>query len=145
MTAGETAPPWYEPHYEGSPVVWGPQGAACGVHGRHTFEARAGHHLAPALLSSGHDIFEELDREYTLVALGRDPRIPADFQEAARELRMPLRVITDTFDGPRAAYQHPFLLIRPDQYVAWAGDEASADATDILRKVIGDHETDSLT
>jgi hypothetical protein len=145
MTAGETAPPWYEPHYEGSPIVWGPRGAACGVHGHHTFEARAGHHLAPALLSSGHDIFEELGREYTLVALDQDPRAPAEFQGAARELGMPLRVITDTFDGPRAAYRHPFILIRPDQYVAWTGDEAPADVTGILRKVTGDHEGDPLT
>jgi 2-polyprenyl-6-methoxyphenol hydroxylase-like FAD-dependent oxidoreductase len=145
MTAGETAPPWYEPHYEGSPIVWGPRGAACGVHGHHTFEARAGHHLAPALLSSGHDIFEELGREYTLVALDQDPRTPAGFQRAARELGMPLHVITDTFDGPRAAYQHPLILIRPDQYVAWTGDEAPADVTGILRKVTGDHGGDPLT
>ena len=26
LTAGDTAPPSYEPHYEGSPIVWGPRG-----------------------------------------------------------------------------------------------------------------------
>ena len=46
---------------------------------------------------------------------------------------MPLRVITDTFDGRRAAYRRRFILVRPDQYVAWAGDEAPADATGLLR------------
>jgi len=138
LTAGETAPASYEPHYEGSPIVWGPKDSACGVRGHHTFEARAGHHLAPALLSSGRDIFEELGREYTLVALGEDPRRAAAFQAAASKLRMPLRVLTDAFDRPRTAYKRRFILVRPDQYVAWAGDEAPADATDLLRRVIGD-------
>jgi hypothetical protein len=138
MTAGETAPAWYEPHYEGSPIVWGPEGSACGVQGYHTFEARAGHHLAPALLSSGRDVFEELGGDYTLVALAEDPRHAAAFQAAARELGLPLRVVTDDFDGPRAAYKRRLILVRPDQYVAWTGDEAPADPTDLLRGVTGD-------
>jgi len=140
MTAGETAPPTYEPHYEGSPVVWGPEGSASGAKGYHTFEARAGHHLAPAALSSGRDVFEELGREYTLIALtrGGDPRPAARFQAAADGLGMPLRVVTDDFEWPRAAYQRPLILVRPDQYVAWSGDEAPAGATEILRRVIGE-------
>jgi hypothetical protein len=56
-----------------------------------------------------------------------------------------LRVITDTFDGPRTAYRRPLILVRPDQYVAWTGDEAPADATGLLRKVIGDPGDDAFT
>jgi len=146
MTGGETAPAWYEPHYEGSPIVWGPPDSVSSVQGYHTFEARAGHHLAPAPLSSGRDIFEELGRGYTLVALAEDPRqAAAAFQAAAGELRVPLRVLTDTFDGPRAAYKRRFILVRPDQYVAWAGDEAPAGAADLLRKVIGEPGEGTLT
>ena len=145
MTAGETAPPTYEPHYEGSPIVWGPEGSACGVKGYHAFTARPGHHLAPALLSSGRDVFEELGREYTLIALTADPGPAAAFLAAASRLRVPLRVITDTFDGPRTAYRRPLILVRPDQYVAWTSDEAPADATGLLRRVIGDPGDDAFT
>lgn len=42
----------FEPHYENSPVVWGPDGGCCSAHGRHSFVARPGHHLAPQLLST---------------------------------------------------------------------------------------------
>jgi 4-hydroxyisophthalate hydroxylase len=143
LTAGDTAPPSYEPHYEGSPIVWGPRDAACSVHGHHTFEARAGHHLAPAPLSSGRDVFEELGRGYTLVALTDDRRPVAAFQVAARRLGVPLRVITDTFDGRRTAYQRRFILVRPDQFVAWTGDELPADATGLLRRVAGDARDES--
>jgi 2-polyprenyl-6-methoxyphenol hydroxylase-like FAD-dependent oxidoreductase len=138
MTGSEVAPAWYEPHYAGSPVVWGPKDAACGARGHQTFEAQAGHHLAPAPLSSGRDVFAELGREYTLITLADDPRAGAAFQDAAAGLGMPLRVLTDAFDGPRAAYKRRFILVRPDQFVAWTSDEAPADATEVLRRVIGD-------
>jgi len=138
LTAGDTAPPSYEPHYEGSPIVWGPRDSACSVHGNHTFEARAGHHLAPASLSSGRDIFAELGPGYTLLALTEDPRPATAFQAAARRLRMPLRVLTDSPGERRAAYQRRFILVRPDQFVAWTGDDPPADATDVLRRVTGD-------
>jgi 4-hydroxyisophthalate hydroxylase len=138
LTVGDTAPPWYEPHYEGSPIVWGRPGSACSAHGNHTFEARAGHHLAPASLSSGRNIFEELGREFTLVALTEDRAPVAAFRAAAENLQMPLRVLTDTFGGERTAYKHRLILIRPDQYVAWTGDDPPADAARLLRRVVGD-------
>jgi len=140
MTGGETAPAWYEPHYEGSPLVWGPPDSATSVQGYHTFEARAGHHLAPALMSSSRDVFEELGRGYTLLALGEEQQTAAAFEAAARGLGVPLRVLTDTFDGPRAAYKRRYILVRPDQFIAWTGDEPPADASSILRRVIGDHD-----
>jgi 2-polyprenyl-6-methoxyphenol hydroxylase-like FAD-dependent oxidoreductase len=136
-TSGEVAPPSYEPHYEGSPVVWGPAGAACGVRGRHTFEARAGHHLAPVVLSSGASIFERLGGGFTLVALDGDQAVAAAFQAAAADLRMPLHVIADTFDGQRAAYGQRFILVRPDQHVAWTGNDPPADAAMVLRRAVG--------
>jgi len=138
LTSGETAPPSYEPHYEGSPIVWGPAGSICGVHGRHAFEARAGHHLAPVLLSSGHSTFEQLGRGYTLIALTKDRRPVAAFQDAASVLRIPLRVLTDTFEDERTAYGCRFILVRPDQYVAWTGNDIPADPTSLLRRVVGD-------
>ena len=143
MTGGETAPAWYEPHYEGSPLVWGPPDSVCSVQGYHTFEARPGHHLAPALMSSGRDVFEELGHGYTLVALGEEQQTAAAFNTAASDLGVPLHVLTDTFDGPRAAYKRRYILIRPDQFIAWTGDEPPANATDVLRRVTGDHSAET--
>jgi 4-hydroxyisophthalate hydroxylase len=137
LTAGDTAPASYEPHYEGSPIVWGPAGSICGVHGQHTFEARPGHHLAPALLSSGSNVFEQLGRSHTLVAFTDHERPVADFQDAARALGIPLRVVVDTLDGGRTAYASRYILVRPDQFVAWAGNEMPANADALLRRVAG--------
>jgi 4-hydroxyisophthalate hydroxylase len=117
--------------------VWGPAGATCSVRGRHTFEARPGHHLAPAVLSSGGNIFERLGRSYTLVACTGDPRPIAAFRSAARALRIPLRVVVDTGDSFPAAYGSRYILVRPDQYVAWAGSQPAADVAGLLRRVAG--------
>jgi 4-hydroxyisophthalate hydroxylase len=136
-TSGEVAPPWYEPHYAGSPIVWGPEGAASGVRGQHASEARPGHHLAPAALSSGGNIFERLAGGFTLVALGVGQQQAAAFQAAADALRIPLRVIADTFDGQRAAYGRRLILVRPDQHVAWTGNDPPADAVTVLRRAAG--------
>jgi len=137
LTAGDTASSSYEPHYQGSPIVWGSAGSAISVHGQHTFQARPGHHLAPVLLSSGRNVFEQLGPGYTLIALADHPRSAAEFQAAARTLRIPLRMLADTFAGPRTAYGSRFILVRPDQYVAWAGDDLRTDPAIVLRKVVG--------
>ena len=59
--------------------------------------------------------------------------------------RIPLRVLTDTFDEQRRAYGCRFILVRPDQYVAWAGNDPPADTTALLRRVIGDLGEGTLT
>ena len=136
-TSGETAPASYEPHYEGSPIVWGPAGSRCGVHGQHAVEARAGHHLAPAPLSSGGNVFERLDRGFTLIALTGDRQPAAEFQTAAAALGIPLRVIADTFTQERAAYRSRLILVRPDQHAAWTGNDLPADPAAVLRRAVG--------
>jgi 4-hydroxyisophthalate hydroxylase len=137
LTSGETAPASYEPHYEGSSIVCGPPGSTCSVRGRHTFEAQPGHHLAPAVLSSGRNVFERLGGAYTLIAFSGDPRPIAAFRNAARASRIPLRVVIDTGDTSPTAYGSRYILVRPDQYVAWAGSQPPANVAGMLRRVAG--------
>jgi 4-hydroxyisophthalate hydroxylase len=89
-------------------------------------------------LSSGGNVFEQLGAGFTLIALdGGGPEPAAAFRAAAAHLGIPLHVIADTPDGPRAAYQQRFVLVRPDQYVAWTGNDPPADATAVLRRAVG--------
>ncbi len=127
----------YEPHYEGSPVIAGSPGGVCSAHGQHTFTARAGHHLPPNMLSSGRNVFEELSDGYTLLAFGADARDLLAFKSAARCLQVPLKVVRDGYHDGREAYASRFVLVRPDQYVAWTGDQPPADATALLQRVAG--------
>lgn len=127
----------YEPHYEGSSIVLGSPGSVCSIHGEHSFVARAGHHLAPQPLSSGRDVFEELGQGFTLLAFGVSDGPVRAFQQAAAALGIPLDVVRDSYEGERTAYESRLVLVRPDQYVVWVGDDAPSDVTAIMKKVAG--------
>jgi 2-polyprenyl-6-methoxyphenol hydroxylase-like FAD-dependent oxidoreductase len=127
----------YEPHYEGSSIVFGPPGGVSSASGSHTFKARAGHHLPPQLLSSGRNVFEELGPDFTLFAFDADDRTVAAFTEAASALRVPLKIVRDSYRDGRTAYEAKLILVRPDRYVAWTGVGMPADAAAVLGKVVG--------
>jgi len=127
----------YEPSYEGSPVVLGPPGGKSTAHGKHVFKARAGHHLVPQNLSSGRNVFEELGRGFTLLAFDLDDAAVRAFERAAASLKVPLKIVRDTYADGRAKYETRMILVRPDQFIVWTGDHAPADAAQIMRKVSG--------
>jgi 2-polyprenyl-6-methoxyphenol hydroxylase-like FAD-dependent oxidoreductase len=127
----------YEPSYEGSPVVIGPPGGKSTAHGKHVFKARGGHHLAPQKLSSGRDVFEELGRGFTLLAFDAADADVRAFEQAAASLKVPLKVVRDGYADGRVKYEARMILARPDQFIVWVGDSVPADASAIMRKVVG--------
>jgi 2-polyprenyl-6-methoxyphenol hydroxylase-like FAD-dependent oxidoreductase len=126
----------YAPNYEGSSIVWGPPGAVCSAIGSHTFTARAGHHLAPQPCSDGANLFTGLGRDFSLIALDAPSTQVAAFEAGARELGLPLKVVRDSFGGGRERLGARLVLVRPDQFVAWAG-ESDGEPTAVLRRAIG--------
>ena len=50
---------------------------------------------------------------------------------------MPLTVVRDTLADERAEYGARLVLVRPDQHVAWAGDQAPEDADRLIALVAG--------
>lgn len=124
------------PHYEGSPVVAGESMRQPGLDGITTREARSGHHLAPATLSDGRETASLVGAGFCLFAFDAAETANA-LVDAASRLQLPLQVVKDRFEGDRAAYLRRLILVRPDGYIAWAGDELPVDAETLLRTVIG--------
>ncbi len=127
----------FEPNYEGSDLVVGSAGGATGAVGDHSFKARAGHHLAPQLLSSGRSVFEELGADFTLLAFGAAEADVSAFEAAAKAHSVPLKILRDTFAEGRCAYEARLVLVRPDAFVAFASDVATPDAASILATAMG--------
>jgi len=134
---GTAAVQTFAPNYEGSPIVFGPAGGKCSAVGTHMFKARPGHHLAPQQLSSGRNLYLELGDGFTLVALDADASDVAAFQAVAAARGIPLTVIADSLAGGRERMETRLILVRPDQFVAWAGDTAGKDAEQILARASG--------
>jgi 2-polyprenyl-6-methoxyphenol hydroxylase-like FAD-dependent oxidoreductase len=136
----------FEPHYEGSPVVFGPAQGQCSAVGMHEFTARAGHHLAPQSVSDGGNVFDALGSGFTLLVLGEDSSAgTADAKEqwvraareAAEQQRLPLTVVREPSGAVRDAYGAPLVLVRPDEFVAWAGSAADESADRVISKARG--------
>jgi hypothetical protein len=133
----------FEPHYEGSPVVAGPGGAESSAVGSHRFEARAGHHLAPAAMASGRDVYEALGPGFTLLAVEAGAGAVEAFTAAAAGLRLPLTVVEDPVRGETARYDARLVLVRPDHFVAWASAAPAIGAEEarrVLQRVTGRRE-----
>ena len=138
----------FEPHYEGSGIVWESEGRASSAKGSHRFEARPGHHLAPAVLPNGRNVFEELGAGFSLLVVGaavaHAPSVQA-FRDAATGLGLPLMVVECGEvgeDTEAARYGAPLVLVRPDQFVAWVGHDgapvlSTEHARDVLARVTG--------
>jgi 2-polyprenyl-6-methoxyphenol hydroxylase-like FAD-dependent oxidoreductase len=139
----------FEPHYQGSPIVWRPPGdvaalPVCSAKGSHRFEARPGHHLAPARLAAGGNVWDALGSGFTLLAIGGCADAVASFRSAAAALRIPLAVVTADAEGDAAGevarYDARLVLVRPDQFVAWSSKSPALtleEATGLLLLATG--------
>ena len=107
------------------------------IQGKASLRAERGHHLAPRLLSTGRNVFEELGDGFTLLAFDAADRAVATMRQASESLHLPLTIIRDSFKEDRIAYAARLILVRPDQYVVWAADEPPQDGVRLLNQVSG--------
>jgi uncharacterized metal-binding protein YceD (DUF177 family) len=91
----------------------------------------------PVTMSSGKNVFEELGPDYTLLAFDAEPVDVETMLEDARALELPVQLVRDTRHGERAEYGTKMVLVRPDQYVSWAGDTVPRDSRHMLERVTG--------
>jgi 2-polyprenyl-6-methoxyphenol hydroxylase-like FAD-dependent oxidoreductase len=132
----------FEPHYEGSSVVMHPDTLprTTSAKGGHQFVARAGHHLAPATLASGQNVFEVLGQGYTLLAFDTEASDRQVMVDAAALLGVPLRVVSEATGAETDRYKAHWILVRPDQFIAWVGYDAHIrpdQAAQIFKRVRG--------
>ncbi|MCG7359796.1 FAD-dependent monooxygenase [Roseomonas sp. ACRSG] len=125
----------FEPNYEGSPIVVNGTGKPSAV-GSHSFQARAGHHLAPQPLPNGGNVFDILGEGLTLLTSAPDGAEAARFEDAAKRQGIPLQIVALGADA-EAAYGSGTILVRPDQFVAWADGGPAEHAEDILARALG--------
>jgi 2-polyprenyl-6-methoxyphenol hydroxylase-like FAD-dependent oxidoreductase len=99
----------------------------------HPGSPAAGARLPHAWLDSGRSLYDELGAGFTLVTRRRGAAADA-IAKAARAGGVPLKVL-DVDD--RALRGAALALVRPDGYVAWAGNRAPDSADDLIGTVRG--------
>ena len=71
------------------------------------------------------------------LAFGADDSAVQAFEAAARARKIPLKCLRDSFEGGREKYEQRLILVRPDQFVVWTGDQGPEDADQLMGRVSG--------
>jgi hypothetical protein len=94
-----------------------------------------GQGCARIFLEDGRAIFDLFGPWFTLVRFtdaSAEPLI-----QAARERGVPLTVLDVRDEHVHAVYERDFVLVRPDQHVAWRGNAMPTNALAVIDRVRG--------
>lgn len=91
----------------------------------------------PHLWLEGHrSLYDAFGPDYTLLRLDPATRVTG-IVEAAAQRSVPLTVVDVKAPEARVLYRRKLVLVRPDQHVAWRGDEEPAAPLDLIDLVRG--------
>ncbi|MGN6571409.1 MAG: FAD-dependent monooxygenase [Pseudolabrys sp.] len=85
---------------------------------------------------TGASLFDRLGAGFTLLRFG-SVADASELTAAAARARIPLTVVDIGNADARGLYERALVLVRPDQYVAWRGDEAPADSDRLFAQIVG--------
>jgi hypothetical protein len=98
---------------------------------------RAPHYWPGTGRGYGDSLFDRFGPGFTLLRLGGNPADTSSIETAARQGRVPLKVIDLPQDDARELYGRNLALIRPDQYVAWRGDAPPPNPNAMFARLVG--------
>jgi hypothetical protein len=92
---------------------------------------------APAVrLSDGTALFDLFDAGLTLVDFSADG-IGAELVKRAEQRHIPVKHLVLDDGNARRCWERDLVLVRPDQHVAWRGDQPPGDCDELLDAVTG--------
>lgn len=125
--------------YHGSPVIE-PDSAGEPAYEaiRYTPTSWSGARLPSAFRDDGAAVFDQLAfGRFTLLAINAEAEEYAALLAAAEECRVPLGVLPLHERHLADLYERRFLLVRPDQHVAWRGDSLPVDCHSLFNRLRG--------
>jgi 2-polyprenyl-6-methoxyphenol hydroxylase-like FAD-dependent oxidoreductase len=127
--------------YRDSPIVAPEPGQAERPVERATYEPTAapGHRLPHRWLGPGDSLYDHLGAGLTLLGDGSTPAAQR-LAAAARSRHVPLEQYELSEPGWRACFGAALVLVRPDQHVAWRGDDCD-DPGEVIGQTVGDHDS----
>jgi hypothetical protein len=99
--------------------------------------ARPGHRAPHVALRDGRALYDVLGEHFTLLDLGAESADVEALAKAAGAAAVPLDVLQLELPAVHDAYGRRLVLVRPDQHVAWRGDQSPADPRALFDTVRG--------
>lgn len=124
-------------YYEGSPIiVYDGESAPPYTMGTFTSSTVPGCRVPHLWLEGRRSLYDALGPDYTLLRFDPTRRVTG-IVEAAAKRKVPLAVVDVNAPEARELYRRKLVLVRPDQHVAWRGDEEPAAPLDLIDLVRG--------
>ncbi|TAL79906.1 MAG: hypothetical protein EPN76_01075 [Burkholderiaceae bacterium] len=97
---------------------------------------RPGHRAPHVWLSDGSSLYDHFGCGFTLLRLGSAARDPAP-KLADVSASYPVTSVAIASDEARDLYEADYILVRPDQHIAWRGNQAGPELGRALDKSLG--------
>lgn len=91
-------------------------------HTKYQAAAKPGHRL-PHLWIGEDSLYDYLGNDFALLVTAGTPSIVDRARELANDVSIPLQIVDLTNHEVRDVFEADFVLVRPDRYVAWRGQE----------------------
>ncbi|MDT4977433.1 MAG: hypothetical protein QOG98_3191 [Pseudonocardiales bacterium] len=133
----------FDERYDASTVLWYEDGQLESEPGwcpdRYDDDPRPGHRAPDGLVDPyGGTLYDRIGANFGLLVLSPDRDVEAAFLAEAAERGLPFTVVHLIDPEVRALYGADTVLIRPDQHVAWRGDQLpTGGASAVLDLVLG--------
>jgi 2-polyprenyl-6-methoxyphenol hydroxylase-like FAD-dependent oxidoreductase len=98
---------------------------------------RAPHLWLDDVRGMGSSLFDKLGRGFTLLRFHPAQADTAALERAAAARGIPLAILDVTLPEGRELYGRDLALVRPDQHIAWRGDQLPSDLDALLARVTG--------
>lgn len=123
--------------YAGSPVIWHEEGPAPQWRWREITPTTWPGGRAPSIrLADGSSLFDHLGAEFTLVDFAGDGT-GEQLVKVANHRGVPVTHLVVHDEAAHAAWERDLVLVRPDQHVAWRGNEAPPNWDAVIDHVRG--------
>lgn len=128
--------------YDGSPII-DPGGDAAPPDSFTTYTpssvpgGRAPHVWLDDVHGPRNSVFDRFGVGFTVLRLSAHAPSTAGLEAAARQRRLPLKVVHVTDPRARSLYERDLVLVRPDHHVAWRGNRVPASPAGLLAHVTG--------
>lgn len=122
--------------YEGSPIILSETSPPPAFDPLHCIPTcYAGARLPHVWLDDGGSLFDLLGPEFSLISIG-DHDTDA-FVDVANRYKMPLTVVRLPDQRPLDVLDRKLIIVRPDQHIAWSGNQPPSDPGAIVSCAIG--------
>jgi hypothetical protein len=124
--------------YENSPICVSDGTPAPPLdHGLYLASTWPGVRAPHARLKDGRSTLDLFGKGFTFLNLSGKNTNTNAITQAAKQVGLPLEVVTLDELSVRKLYEHDFVLVRPDGHVAWRGDTIPADVHEVIDKARG--------